>query len=320
MINANRPFLWKEDIIKSVDLYNTWFMAFAPKAYRDTRVETTEQVQIGLESLNDLMEISPEQIIKDPSIISVLRMCTCPPLARDRLTGLGYLNTSIVQTLEGGNLPKRMLKDDLKKNLKSICNIIIKLLDKDIFTWIETKKIPTKEEKHRAATVIADRLCGAVADPIIRNSQEQRQLKVISEYLEGKGYKRKNHPTDTPITAMENGTYNFRMNIPVTLSNGENTSSINIPIDVVVKKKNSEGGEYPILIECKSAGDFTNTNKRRKEEAVKIAQLKSMYGDRINLTLFLCGYFDSGYLGYEAAEGLDWVWEHRIIDMEFLGL
>lgn len=25
--------------------------------------------------------------------------------------------------------------------------------------------------------------------------------------------------------------------------------------------------------------------------------------------LFLCGYFDSGYLGYEAAEGIDWVWE-----------
>ena len=34
----------------------------------------------------------------------------------------------------------------------------------------------------------------------------------------------------------------------------------------------------------------------------------------------LCGYFDSGYLGYEAAEGLDWIWEHRISDMEALGL
>jgi hypothetical protein len=32
--------------------------------------------------------------------------------------------------------------------------------------------------------------------------------------------------------------------------------------------------------------------------------------------LFLCGYFDSGYLGYEAAEGIDWVWEHRISDLE----
>jgi len=33
-----------------------------------------------------------------------------------------------------------------------------------------------------------------------------------------------------------------------------------------------------------------------------------------------CGYFDSGYLGYEAAEGIDWVWEHRIDDLARLGL
>ena len=36
--------------------------------------------------------------------------------------------------------------------------------------------------------------------------------------------------------------------------------------------------------------------------------------------LFLCGYFDSGYLGYEAAEGIDWVWEHRIDDLASFGV
>lgn len=77
--------------------------------------------------------------------------------------------------------------------------------------------------------------------------------------------------------------------------------------------------KIPILIEAKSAGDFTNTNKRRKEEATKVAQLRNNYGD-IKFVLFLCGYFDSGYLGYEAAEGIDWVWEHRIDDLEELGL
>ena len=35
---------------------------------------------------------------------------------------------------------------------------------------------------------------------------------------------------------------------------------------------------------------------------------------------FLCGYFDAGYLGYEAAERIDWIWEHRIDDLEKLGL
>ncbi len=74
------------------------------------------------------------------------------------------------------------------------------------------------------------------------------------------------------------------------------------------------------MVEAKSAGDFTNTNKRRKEEAKKISQLKGSYGESICYLVFLCGYFDSGYLGYEAADGIDWVWEHRMNDFDQLGL
>ena len=39
-----------------------------------------------------------------------------------------------------------------------------------------------------------------------------------------------------------------------------------------------------------------------------------------SVDLYLCGYFDSGYLGYEVAEGIDWIWEHRINDLEQLGI
>jgi len=46
-----------------------------------------------------------------------------------------------------------------------------------------------------------------------------------------------------------------------------------------------------------------------------MTQLRSSYGNNVRFILFLCGYFDSGYLGYEAAEGIDWVWEHRINDL-----
>ena len=84
--------------------------------------------------------------------------------------------------------------------------------------------------------------------------------------------------------------------------------------------KNAKQGQIPVLIEAKSAGDFTNTNKRRKEEAIKIQQLRKTYGEKVAFNLFLCGYFDSGYLGYEAAEGIDWVWEHRIDDLVGFGL
>ena len=95
---------------------------------------------------------------------------------------------------------------------------------------------------------------------------------------------------------------------------------MNIPVDAVVMPKAAKAGAFPLLIEAKSAGDFTNVNKRRKEEAQKMAQLRNTYGDRVSFVLFLCGYFDSGYLGYEAAEGIDWVWEHRIDDLAEFGI
>jgi type II restriction enzyme len=94
----------------------------------------------------------------------------------------------------------------------------------------------------------------------------------------------------------------------------------NIPIDAVVMPRGSELGKLPLLIEAKSAGDYANTNKRRKEEATKFRQLTSTYGDDVRFVLFLCGYFDAGYLGYEAAEGIDWVWEHRMDDLAKFGI
>jgi len=52
-------------------------------------------------------------------------------------------------------------------------------------------------------------------------------------------------------------------------------------------------------------------------ELTKISQIMARLLDKdiFPFILFLCGYFDSGYLGYEAAEGIDWVWEHRTNDL-----
>jgi len=44
------------------------------------------------------------------------------------------------------------------------------------------------------------------------------------------------------------------------------------------------------------------------------------YCSRNAYILFLNGYFDSGYLGYEAAAGIDWIWEHRMEDLLCLDL
>ena len=95
---------------------------------------------------------------------------------------------------------------------------------------------------------------------------------------------------------------------------------MSVSVDALIQPKVLRPDKLPIMLEAKSAGDFTNTNKRRKEEAKKISQLKASYGTGICYMVFLCGYFDSGYLGYEAADGIDWIWEHRIEDFDQLGL
>jgi len=136
-----------------------------------------------------------------------------------------------------------------------------------------------------------------------------------------RGYKRAVillSPPRTKFDAMPPGTFGFRLNVPVRREGPALT--INIPVDTAVMPKRSRTGELPLLIEAKSAGDFTNVNKRRKEEAAKVSQLRVTYGAKVRFILFLCGYFDSGYLGYEAAEGIDWVWEHRIDELAKFGL
>lgn len=196
--------------------------------------------------------------------------------------------------------------------------IIEKMADPDIFVWLERTEKPSQQELYRAATIIADRLCGSVANPIIRNAQEKRQLAAIDEWLTNSGYRNLPAGEGVKYNEMEPGTFSFRLNVPVEQEGTGKT--INIPVDAVVMPKNSKSGDFPLLIEAKSAGDFTNVNKRRKEEAAKMTQLRRTHGPEVCFILFLCGYFDSGYLGYEAAEGIDWVWEHRIDDFREFGL
>ena len=255
-----------------------------------------------------------EALKRNPTSISAWRMSTAPPIARDRLVGLAGIRPAVVKALEAGRLPARGTPAELSYELESICEVINSMLDRDLFSWVVSGMPASPIERTVAATVVADRLCGAVADPIVRNAQERRQLAVIGAWLNSRGYVKQIHPTADAIRAMTPGTYSFRQNVIV-----RTPKSVNMPIDVVVQP-HGNSGKMPVLIEAKSAGDFTNTNKRRKEEATKVRQLRHSHGDEAGLLLFLNGYFDSGHLGYEAAEGLDWVWEHRVEDLADAGI
>lgn len=138
-INLDKPHLWKRDINASVDLYNTWFMDFAPKAFREIRVSTAKSVEQALQETNYLNNVSPAILIEHPEVLPILRMSTCTPIARDRLVGLAGVSKSLVQNMEDSENPHispRMQRAKLIEELQSISDIIIKMADPDIFTWL----------------------------------------------------------------------------------------------------------------------------------------------------------------------------------------
>jgi hypothetical protein len=284
----------------------------------ETRIEATKSVEATLRATGNMTDIKPAILRRHPEALPTLRMSTCPPIAVDRLIALAGVSPNLVKRMElEKKLPVQIGTAAVDAQLEKIGAIIEKMADPDIFVWLGRPTPASESEIHRAATIVADRLCGSVANPIIRNAQEKRQLAEIKTWLETRGYKHLPSGDGTRFNAMPAGTFSFRMNVPVKLEGG---LTVNIPIDAAIKPKGSKSEELPIFFEAKSAGDFTNTNKRRKEEAVKKAQLRSNYGEAVRFNLFLCGYFDTGYLGYEAAEGIDCVWEHRIDDFKRFGL
>ena len=318
-VNRDKPDRWKADIAQSVDMYNDWFIQFAPEAYRNTRARTTRDVGSTLEATENLTDISVALLRENPGVLPALRMSTCPPIAMDRLIGLAGVSANLIKVMEKeARLPPRMSRQEADSALSKVAAVIQKMADKDILVWLERGDAPSEQERYRAATIVADRLCGAVANPIIRNAQEDRQLAMIAAWLEEQSYAHLSGGGQRSHDDMEPGTFSFRMNVPAEQEG--NGRQVNISVDAVIMPKAAQPGDLPLFVEAKSAGDFTNVNKRRKEEAAKMSQLRQSYGDDVRYILFLCGYFDSGYLGYEAAEGIDWVWEHRIVDLGEFGL
>jgi hypothetical protein len=222
---------------------------------------------------------------------------------------------TFVDTVDFGRIPPRMSGPELSKQAGLVLSVISAMLDPDLMPWLPAGRSATAAEREAAAVVLADRLCTSVADPIIRNAQEARQLAGIADFLRPLGYVQGSHRPGKPLRSMPAGTFQFRLNVV-----GGGIRAVRVPVDCVVQPRSLRPSGIPVLIEAKSAGDFTNTNKRRKEESDKFKKLQAALGPDIDYVLFLCGYFDQAYLNYEVAEGMDFVWEHRPEDLLRLGL
>lgn len=83
-VNLDKPNLWKADIARSVDMYNDWFIKFAPKAFRDTRVQTTKAVEETLKATSNLTNVKPAILRDHPESC---RLSACPHARRSLLIG-----------------------------------------------------------------------------------------------------------------------------------------------------------------------------------------------------------------------------------------
>lgn len=190
-------------------------------------------------------------------------MCTAPPLAIDRLAGLAGVNRRLAQEMGHNRLPAQLREHELNKQLQKLCDTSSQLLDIDLFPWLkEGQNVEvTPDDRTRAATIIADRLCNTLANPIIRNEQERRQLRLIATFLEQHGYTKQSVASTVPISTMRAGTYAIRLNITA-----GKERPINIPIDVVIQPKNTLPQQIPIFIEqSQPVTSLTQTSAGKKK-------------------------------------------------------
>ncbi len=249
-------------------------------AFREQREIATTQVHDAMAKTANLTRIDATTLESHPGILPSLRMATCPPIARDRLVGLAGVSKSLVLKMEKeAALPPRMAPAELYRHLAQIGHVLTSILDRDVCPWIPERRAPLGDEAKMAGIVIADRLCGTTASPIIRNAQEQRQLDSVENWLSERGYVQTPPGDPEDPTAMPSGSFSFHMNVAGWVDE-HGVKTVKIPVDIVIKPLEAAPKDLPLFVEAKSAGDFANVNKRRKEEATKVGRLFLPLGGR----------------------------------------
>lgn len=98
--NLNRPHRWKEDIARSVDAFNAWFLENAPSVFQEQRAAAAADVRQAMRATANFTKIDSDALRHHPNILPTLRMATCPPLARDRVVGLSKVSKNLVLRME----------------------------------------------------------------------------------------------------------------------------------------------------------------------------------------------------------------------------
>jgi hypothetical protein len=308
---SKQPHEWDSDIDRTVVEYDKWYLAKSPGMFAEARGRAVVDVEIAMQTTKDFRTFNADAFSAHPEILFVARMCVSPTMARDRFVGFSGVNKSLVTTMERDGFVSPGTRR-LRMQLDMMCAFLRPLLDPGLFPWVREDRAPVPAERDKAILVVSDRLANAFYGPVLRNAQEARQKGLLRAYLQNAGFQESRRPAlDMPA-----GTFGFGRNVRVVREDG---NPQNLPVDCVVVPLDAD---LPLAcVELKSAGDYANVNKRRKEESDKANALKRAHGDKAVFLLQLFGYFNRSYLSFEAAAGIDWAWDHRLSDLSpYFGL
>ncbi|HSN78267.1 MAG TPA: XamI family restriction endonuclease, partial [Anaerolineae bacterium] len=140
----------------------------------------------------------------------------------------------------------------------------------------------------------------------VRQAQTQWHLGLIQSWLTERGYDRLDVDTSAKLPEFPPGTFASRFTASIQSSGGSHRDQAQA--DVVIKPQQSASDGLPTIVLTALFSSFGESFRRRKTEVNRISKLRSAHGNDISVVLALWGYVDAGYLGCQAAEGVDWIW------------
>lgn len=308
IMNSNVPENWEVDREQARSEIISWLSVSI-----DTKQRRTDLEVRTANSLDNLAKFQSIEIAlnHDPFLLTTLRSLTRRDVGMSQFATFLGIGESELRGFEEGK------KEPSKEFVVNAAKLIEVEIDHGLIPWYGEDRIPSVEERNRAIVVSSDRILKRSTSTELRYKHEPRQLEKLKEFLLKNDYKEHSYSTlVNPLKDVPQGTFSFRANV-----NGMTSEGLTLKqnVDVLIKPHNASREELPIFMEAKSMTDEVNPNKRQKEEAQKVNNLKRMFGTDnqkpLVYILLIGGTVPRRYLEVEAGSGIDWVWEHRISDL-----
>lgn len=308
-MNARTPEKWEADRTEAKFQIISWLSEITNAEDLRKSIESstrgTLETLTGKQSLGDI-------IVSDPGSLTVLRSLTRRDIGTSQMATFLGITTNKLEGIEAGrNSPEEIVAEAEV--------ILLKELDSSLAGWISEGREPSLEEFNRTLWISSDRILRRNTATSLRYQHEPRQLAKLEDFLRRQGYTEVEGSSVKDLRrGMPKGTYAFRVNVEGKTSDG---LALKQTVDALIKPFSSSEGLLPIFLEAKSMTDEVNPNKRQKEEAQKVESARRRWQtpeERLNFILLLGGTVPKRYLQVEAGSDLDWIWEHRVEDLQLL--